>query len=118
MGTLEFKYPLVKLPSEVQLPIYLIKEELKSRKFFNTLQQMGLDDCYFQPHLDTLILRSLDMDDDSDKTFDAYCEIMERRSKKIDTDKDSIMKQALKAYHELLDQKKEINASKKGTKIS
>ena len=111
-------YPLVKLPTDFQLPLFLIKEELKSRKFFNTLQQMGLDDCYFQPHLDTLILRSLDMDDDSDKTFDAYCEIMERRSKKIDTDNDSIMEQALKTYHELLDQKKKICANGKESKIS
>lgn len=110
-------HPLVKLPTEVQISLYLIKEELKSRKFFNTLQQTGLDDCYFQPHLDTLILRSLDMDDDSDKAFDAYCEIMERRSKKIDTDNDSIMKQALKAYHELLDQKKKINAASKEAKM-
>ncbi|PZR16843.1 MAG: hypothetical protein DI539_17565 [Flavobacterium psychrophilum] len=111
-------YPLVKLPIDVQLPLFLIKEELKSRKFFNALQQTGLDDCYFQPHLDTLILRTLDMDDDSDKTFDAYCEIMERRSKKIDIDNDSIMKQALKAYYELLEQRKKLNAVKKEVKLS
>jgi hypothetical protein len=111
-------FPIVKLPSDTQTCLYLIKEELKSRKFFNTLQKLGLDDSYFQPHLDTLILRSLDMDDDSDETFDAYYEIMERRSKKIDTDKDSIMKQALKAYHDLLDRKKKINATRKGASNS
>jgi len=103
-----FTYPLVKLPSDIQVTLCLIKEELKSRKFFNALQEMGLDDCYFQPHLDELILRSLDMDDDSDKTFDAYYEIIERRSKKIDADKDSIMKQALKAYMDLKRLKKEL----------
>lgn len=101
-------YPIVKLPSKAQITLYLIKEELKSRKFFRTLQEMGLDDCYYQPHLDTLILRSLDLDDDSDKTFDSYYEIIERRSKKIDADNDSIMKQALKAYMELKRLKKEL----------
>lgn len=101
-------YPIVKLPSDTQITLYLIKEELKSRKFFRTLQEMGLDDCYYQPHLDELILRSLNMDDDSDKTFDAYYEIIERRSKKIDADKDSIMKQALKAYMDLKRLKKEL----------
>lgn len=111
-------YPLIKLPSEVQVPIYLIREELKSRKFFRALQEMGLDDCYYQPHLDTLILRTLNMDDDSDETFDAYYKIIERRSKKISTDNDSIMKQALKVYHELLEQRKKINATRKGEKIS
>jgi len=101
-------YPLVKLLSDTQITCYLIKEVLKSRKFFNALQEMGLDDCYFQPHLDELILRSLDMDDDSDKTFDAYYEIIERRSKKIDADNDSIIKQALKTYMELKRLKKEL----------
>jgi hypothetical protein len=110
-------YRLVKLPNDLQLTLFLIKEELKSRKFFNTLQQMGLDDCYFQPHLDTLILRSLDMDDELDFTFDAYYEIIER-SKKIDADNDAIMKQALKAYYELLEQRKKLNTVKKEAKVS
>ncbi len=101
------------LTRENQLSLHLIREELKSRKFFGALQDMGLDDCYFQPHLDTLILQSLNMDDDTDETFDAYYEIMERRSKKIDIDNDSIMRQALKAYKELLDQKRR-HAIKKG----
>ncbi len=111
-------YPPVKLPSDIQFTLSLIKEELKSRKFFNTLQQTGLDDCYFQPHLDTLILRSLGMDDELDSTFDAYYEIIERRSKKINADNDSIMKQALKAYYELIEQRKKLNVVKKEAKVS
>lgn len=111
-------YPLVKLPTDIQFTLYLIKEELKSRKFFRALQDMGLDDCYYQPHLDTLILRNLDMDDDSDETFDAYYKIIERRSQKISPDNDSIMKQALKVYHELLEQRKKLYAASKGEKIS
>lgn len=101
-------FPLARLTNKQDVTLYLIKEELKSRKFFNTLQTMGLDDCYFQPHLDTLILRSLDLDDDSDKTFDAYYEIIEHRSKKIDADDESIMKQALKVYMELKRLKKKL----------
>lgn len=66
---------------------------------------MGLDDCYFQPHLDTLILNSPGMDEDTGEIFDAYYEIMVRRSQKIDAGNDSMMTQALKAYNELLEQK-------------
>lgn len=102
------QHPLIKLPTEMQSTLYLIREELKSRKFFRTLQQAGLHDCYFQPHLDSLILRSLDLDDDSDKVFDAYYDIIEHRSKKIDADIDSIMKQALKVYMELKQLKKKL----------
>jgi len=114
MKTQNNSYPIVRVPLKMQMSIYLIKEELKSRKFFRTLQEMGLDDCYFQPHLDTLILRSLDLDDDSDKTFDAYYEIIEHRSKKIDADDESIMKQALKVYMELKRLKKKVQGKEQG----
>lgn len=37
--------PIVKLPSKLQMTLYLIKEELKSRKLFHALREAGLDDC-------------------------------------------------------------------------
>jgi len=74
--------PVVKLPYDVQLSLYLIIEELKSRKLFYVLQEAGFDDCYFQPHLDSLILRSIGLDDASDETFHVYNSIVEKRSKK------------------------------------
>jgi len=103
------RYPLVKLPTDVQLSLYLIREEMKSRKFFHTLQHAGLDDCYYQPHLDTLILQSIRFDDGSDETYNVYDAIIEKRSRKIEADNDSIMKQALKVYNELIEEKKKRN---------
>lgn len=64
------RYPLLKLPSNTQITLYLIKEELKSRKLFQAFHTVGLDDCYLQPHQDSLILRSVGIDDGSDETFD------------------------------------------------
>jgi hypothetical protein len=101
-------FPLVKLPADVQITLHLIREELKSRKFFYVLQEAGLDDCYFQPHLDSIILNSIDMDDGTDETFSLYDDIIDRRSKKIDASNDSIMKQALKVYAELMALKKKV----------
>lgn len=106
-------YPLVKLPSDIQSTLYLIKEELKSRKLFQALHQVGLDDCYFQPHLDSLILKSIGLDDHTDETFNKYDDIVEKRSKKIDADYESIMKQALKVYIELLELKKSVSKEEK-----
>lgn len=108
MKIINLKFPLVKLPNEIQSSLYLIKEELKSRKLFHALHEAGLDDCYFQPHLDTLILRSVDMDDGTDETFGMYYNIIDKRSKKIEADNDSIMKQALKVYMELMKVKKQL----------
>lgn len=107
------RFPLVKLPSEAQLSLYLIKEELKSRKLFHALHEAGLDDCYFQPHLDSLILKSVGLDDGTDETFSLYDNIIEKRSKKIEADYDSIMKQAFKAYQELMNEKKKLSTKKK-----
>jgi hypothetical protein len=102
------KHPIVRIPDNIQMSIYLIKEELKSRKLFQALHEIGLDDCYFQPHLDVLIMESMGLCDDTDETFSIYDEIMDRRSKKIEADYDSIMKQALKVYHELLNEKEKL----------
>ena len=107
------RFPLVKLPSQTQMSLYLIKEELKSRKLFHALHEVGLDDCYFQPHLDSLILRSVGLDDHTDDTFTIYDTILDKRSKKIEADYDSITKQTLKAYHELLNEKKRLASKKK-----
>lgn len=99
-------HPLIKLPADIQLSLSLIREELKSRKLFNALRKAGLDDCYFQPHLDLLILSSVGLDDGTDETFSIYDEIMEKRSKKIEADNDSVMKQAMKVYQELMGEMK------------
>lgn len=103
-------YPLVKLPSDTQIALFLIKEELKTRKLFQALHEAGLDDCYYQPHLDTLILQSVGVYDGTDETFEVYTEIMDRRSKKIDMDHELIVKQAMKAYIELKNLKKELQS--------
>jgi hypothetical protein len=95
------RYPLVKVPANVQTVLYLLCEELKSRKLFRSLQDVGLDGSYYQPHLDELILRNLALDEDSDEVFEVYDKIMERRSQKLQPGNNSIVKQALKAYHEL-----------------
>jgi hypothetical protein len=92
------RFPLVKLPPSIDVALYLIREELKSRKLFNILHKAGLDDCDYQPHLDRLILATVGLDDESDEVFDFYNRIMEKRCKKIHSDKQSVVKQALKVY--------------------
>ncbi len=88
--------------------LYLIREELKSRKLFHALQAVGLNDCDFQPHLDSLILHSVGLDDGSDETFNRYTDIMDKRSLKISMDFNQVMKQALKVYLELKQMKREL----------
>jgi len=100
-----YQHPLLKLPAQMEETLFLIGEELKSRRLFETLHQIGVDDCYFQPHLDSLILRSMGLDI-SDDTFNRYADIMDKRALKIEPDQKSITKQALKAYRELIELKR------------
>lgn len=87
---------------EAHRTIELIKEELKSRKVFGAFRDVGLIDCYFQPHLDSLILKAMALDDGSDETFLTYDNIMENGSKKISANGDSVKLQANKIYRQLM----------------
>jgi len=107
------RVPLIRLPGELETLLYLIAEELKCRHLFRGLQQVELSDCFFQPHLDSLILKAIDLDGDSDEVYLVYTKIMDRRSMKIEADKDSITKQSLKAYTELMAEKKRFSKMEK-----
>lgn len=44
------------LPTEKELLLYLTAQDLKSRRFFDGLRELGLDDDYYQSELGDLIL--------------------------------------------------------------
>jgi len=105
MKTLNSKNRPVKIPVSVDLALALIREELKIRKFFNTLREVGIEDCYYQPDLGTLILKSLGLDDGTDETFYRYSDLMDKHCRKITPDHTSIMKEAGRVYRELVKKK-------------
>jgi len=94
--------PLVKLPDGVECTLVLIKEDLKSRKFFNSLHELGFDDCYYRPHLDRLILANIGLDCEQDETYNRYNEILERHSGQIDLGEKSATEHAVQVYVELM----------------
>ena len=63
--------------SQTQLTLYLITEELKTRKFFNGLLDLGLDNCPYQPNLDKLIMAYIGLPDDVDDAFDFYYDVID-----------------------------------------
>ena len=99
------EFPLTKLDRSVDSLLFIIAQELKIRKLFNAFQKAGIDDCYFEAHLDRLILAEIGLDDGTDQTMELYCKIIEKRSKKIKPGNASIMKQSLKVYTELSEEK-------------
>lgn len=109
MKSKTFQFPLCKLPQKIDLTLFLIREELKSQKFFDGLHKAGIDDCYFQAHLGKVILGNVGLDADSEEVTDFYYKLIEKRSKKIEADSESIMKQAFKVYVDLMAEKKRRN---------
>lgn len=91
---------IANLTSE-QFIIALISAELKSRRFFNTLQDIGLDDSWCQPHLDDLILACMGMYDVPDKTFDSFYDLINTHAQKIKPTQASVQKQAQAVYAKL-----------------
>jgi hypothetical protein len=111
------RFPLVKLPPSIDVALYLIREELKSQKFFHALSKAGIDDIYYQPHLGRAILMNLGMDDGRDETFQFYYRVIEKRRKKIGMDNESIVKQAFKVYNELISEKGRRKGLQKGGRL-
>jgi hypothetical protein len=87
---------------ETKLILLLIKEELKSHKFFAVLRTIGLDDAYFQSDLSTVILNHVGLVDDSNETIDFYFDLLERFSASLDLNTESAKREALNMYKELL----------------
>jgi hypothetical protein len=105
MKVSEINHPLIKVPQSIDFIIYLISQELKIRRLFDGLQKAGMDDCYFEPHLDRIILAEIGLDDGTDQTMELFCKIIEKRSRKIKPSRESIVKQSFKVYMELTAEK-------------
>jgi hypothetical protein len=103
---MQSSFNLVRLPRQVEYTLFLIKEELKSRKFFNSLSKLGLDNSYYQPNLDELIMQHIELTDQSNETYDFYYAIMEKYSMHIEPNEESVMQQAFQVYLEFMLEKK------------
>lgn len=100
-----YPLPFVKLPASLDLTLYLIREDLKSHKLFSVINELGMGHCPYQPQLGKAVLAQLKMDDGSDEIFQFYYKLIEKRSKKIGPDNESMMKQVMKVYGKLVEEK-------------
>ena len=98
------KFTSLTHPSD--LTLYLIREELKSQKFFDTLSEVGIEDVYYKPRLGKAILMTMEMDDGKDETFEFYYALIEKRTKKIEMNAEIISRQAVGVFIELFIEKR------------
>jgi hypothetical protein len=109
----KIRFPMVKPSVNTHHTLYLIREELKSRKLFYVLGKVGLDDCFFQVHLDFIILDHIGMNDGTDETYAMYDAIIERHARRLHDSKQSIERHANKVLNELVAGGKKLMAEKK-----
>lgn len=103
----------IRLSEPSALTLYLLREELKSRKFFSGLQRLGLDYCFYQPHLDKPILAAVGFEEPSDEVYNFYFKLIEKRSRKIREDEESITRQARRVYRRLVVEREKLVAMPK-----
>jgi hypothetical protein len=99
-------FPLVKLPSSVDLTLFLIREELKANRFFTGLYRLSLCDCFYQPHLGSAILSHLGFDNCPDDLFAFYTNLIDKHSEVLEEDMQSLTTHALEVYHELVSEQR------------
>jgi hypothetical protein len=68
---------LVKLPAALDIALYLIKAELKHRKFIKGLEQIGFDSGICSLDFSSLILKLTGFEVISDDTFEKYNDLLE-----------------------------------------
>lgn len=95
------EYPILKLPLEIERVLFLIREELKSRRFFAALENAGISDVAYQTSLGKLIAQMLEIDLTDDDTLERFEDILDQHAQSVNEDNELLSKSALAAYHEL-----------------
>jgi hypothetical protein len=101
--------PLIKLPSRVELTIFLIREELKNRKFTKGLEKVGFDTSDCSSDFSSLILALAGFQNRTDELYEWYFNQSEEYSEKFDlSDWKELNEQAFNFYIDLLMERRKV----------
>lgn len=99
-------YPHVRLPKKIDHLLYILSQELKNNKFFDSLADVGFDDSQGRSDFTFMILDII-FKEASDELANIYLTLLIKHTKKLkDTGRASLTKQALKFYVDLMVEKK------------
>jgi hypothetical protein len=97
---------------EIQIPVFLISEELKARKLLNALESIGCDACFCVTDLCDLVLAYVGFDDRPNELYDFYFELLDRYCEKVSPENDKPVREALRIFTALLVEKERLNMKK------
>jgi hypothetical protein len=91
-------------PLASSIIIHLIREELKSRRFFEALRELGLDDSFYQTDLLEIIMAGMGLPLNSEECY-SYCHgLMRRHSARVAQDTGELLNEAKRVHGILLQQ--------------
>jgi hypothetical protein len=93
----------LKLPDPTTFTLLLIKEELKNRRFFHTLLEVGIDDCWYRADYSEVIMGAFGLDVNNDEEFMRYDEIMTEHAQRFEPKEVSVAAAAREVYEKLRD---------------
>jgi hypothetical protein len=64
--------PLVKLPNKIDLTLFLIREELKNKKFTNDLEKIGFDLTFFSSDFSRIICSQIGLHNLTEEFYEWY----------------------------------------------
>jgi hypothetical protein len=88
--------------AKIQLPIFLIAADLKTRKLINVFVSIGCDACFCVPDLCDLVLALVGFDDRPNQLYDFYFELLDRYCESVSHENDKPIKEAFEVYNALL----------------
>jgi hypothetical protein len=101
MKVKHLKERLLRLPTNVEFTLFLIREELKSSRLFYGLGIAGFDHSIYRSDFSTLIQEAIGLDTDSNEINDFYFQKLTYYTERVDQDQEKITNLAFKFYLDL-----------------
>jgi DNA-binding XRE family transcriptional regulator len=97
--------------AEIQIPVFLISEDLKARKLINGLLNIGCDTCFCVGELCDLVLAYAGFEERPGELYDFYFGLLDRYCEEVSHENDRPVKEALKIYGELMRAKERLRVT-------
>lgn len=98
----DLKLGVVRLPADIELPLYLIREGLKAQKLFNDLAKAGFDESRFYTDFSDAVLKAVGFRELTDGLLGWYLDLVEKYMADLKEDSDEYMRVAFQIYLDVL----------------
>jgi len=104
MKQTEMKLGVVKLPADIELPVYLIREGLKARILFNDLAKVGFDETRFFSDFSDAVLKAMGFVELTDELLGWYLDLVEKYAEELNGESYDYTRIAFQVYLDVLNE--------------